>query len=397
MSKKESERLVLLEEIEKGRVGVFEAAELLGLSERQVYRLLKRKRAEGLSGIIHGLRGRSSNRGYSKELREEVLVLHRKKYWDYGATLFSEMLFEERGLKIDHETLRRWIRETGSGYIPRRKLRPHRRKRERKGGYGEMIQFDGSYHRWFEARGPEVCLLNLIDDCTGRVYLRFATSENTEDVMKMLRSYFTEIGIPRSIYTDRAAVYKGEAKLSEFGRAMQELGVRTIYAKSPQAKGRVERANRTFQDRLIKALRQRGISTIAEANRYLEKEFTHSFNEKFSVSPDAPNYHRSSEGLDLDSIFCFKKVRQVRNDYTINLEGGYVQLLTGENALPAPKQSVTVCVSFNGEIMIFYNGNKLNYSIISDKPDKNGYIIRPAPKNHPFRAKNSMLANKAVG
>jgi transposase len=390
MSKKEVERLTILKQVDAKNLSVAEASELMGISERQTYRILKRIREEGTKGIIHRLRGRKSNRGYPVELKRKIITLYRQGYSDYGPTLYSEKLIENHKISVDHETIRRWLRENAITTSIRRK-RPHRKKRERRSCYGELLQFDGSYHDWFEGRGAECCLLNFVDDATGKVYLKFAISENTQDVLQSMWEYVKENGIPRSIYVDRASVYYAEGKLTDFGRAMRELGVEIIYAKSPQAKGRVERFNRTLQDRLIKALREKTISNIAEANEYLQKEFIGQFNERFSVNSESVDVHRSAEGYELENIFCYKTTRQVRNDYTINLAGGYIQLLTGQSPLPRPKQQVTVSRWLNGQLHIYFNGEELNFTELKGKPQKKGYKIVKPSKDHPFRKMNQRL------
>ncbi len=390
MSKKEVERLTILKQVDAKNLSVAEASEIMGISERQTYRILKRIREEGTKGIIHRLRGRKSNRGYPVELKRKIITLYRQGYSDYGPTLYSEKLIENHKISVDHETIRRWLRENAITTSIRRK-RPHRKKRERRSCYGELLQFDGSYHDWFEGRGAECCLLNFVDDATGKVYLKFAISENTQDVLQSMWEYVKENGIPRSIYVDRASVYYAEGKLTDFGRAMRELGVEIIYAKSPQAKGRVERFNRTLQDRLIKALREKTISNIAEANEYLQKEFIGQFNERFSVNSESVDVHRSAEGYELENIFCYKTTRQVRNDYTINLAGGYIQLLTGQSPLPRPKQQVTVSRWLNGQLHIYFNGEELNFTELKGKPQKKGYKIVKPSKDHPFRKMNQRL------
>ena len=392
LSKKEIDRLMIITQTEENKITVLEAAELLALTQRQIYRILKRIRAEGVKGIIHKLRGRASNRGYPKELKEKIIGIYRKQYSDYGPTLYSEMLTEYHNISLNRETVRNWLREN-SITTSLRKKRPHRRKRERRNCYGELLQFDGSYHDWFEGRGAECCLLNCVDDATGKVYLKFAISENTQDVMMALWEYIKINGIPRSIYTDRASVYYAEGKLTDFGRAMKELGVELIFAKSPQAKGRVERTNRTLQDRLIKALRREGISNIAEANNFLQKKFIKQFNKRFTAEPEVADVHRSAKGYKLTNIFCFKTNRQVRNDYTINLSGGYIQLLKGSSPLPRPKQDVTISKFLNGEMHIYFNGQELNFTKLDSKPGKKGYKIIKPPKDHPFRKMNQRLPN----
>jgi len=390
MSKKEIDRLMIITQIEGNKITVLEAADILGLSQRQIYRILKRIRAEGTIGIVHKLRGKRSNRGYPKELKEKMIVIYRKQYSDYGPTLYSEMLTEYHNISLNRETVRNWLRENAITTSIRKK-RPHRRKRERRSCYGELLQFDGSHHDWFEGRGAECCLLNCVDDATGRVYLKFALSENTEDAMRTMWEYVKKNGTPRSIYTDKYSIYYAEGKLTDFARAMKQLNIQMIYAKSPQAKGRVERFNRTLQDRLIKALRQEGISNIAEANKYLQEIFIDQFNQRFGINLETADVHRSIEGYQLENIFCYKTTRQVRNDYTINLSGGYIQLQIGKSPLPRSKQDVTVSMWLNGEMHIYFNGQELNFTKLQDKPGKKGYKFIKPPKDHPFRKMNRRL------
>lgn len=390
LSTKEIDRLMLISQIEQEKISVLEASSLMELSQRQIYRILKRVKAEGAKGIIHKLRGRISNRGYPEELKEEIIKIYKKRYSDYGPTLFSEMLEEYHNISMNRETLRNWLRQR-SITTSIRKKRPHRRKRERRSCYGELLQFDGSHHDWFESRGVECCLLNGVDDATGRVYLKFASSENTEDVLLTMWEYVNKYGIPRSIYTDRGSVYYAKEKLTDFGRAMKQLNVELIFAKSAQAKGRVERFNRTLQDRLIKALRREGISNIAEANKYLQEVFINKFNQRFAVNPELPDVHRLAKGYKLENIFCYKTYRQVRNDYTINLNGGYIQLLKGTAPLPKPKQNVTICKWLNGQMHIYFNEQELSYKSLKDKPGKKGYKSRKVPKDHPWRKMNQRL------
>lgn len=390
MSRKEIDRLMLISQIEESKISVLAASRLLGLSQRQIYRILKRVKSEGSKGIVHKLRGRKSNRGYPEELKGKIIRIYRKQYSDYGPTLFTEMLIEYHNISLNRETVRNWLRQR-SITTSLRKKRPHRRKRERRSCLGELLQFDGSYHDWFEGRGAECCLLNCVDDATGRVYLKFALSENTQDVLLTMWEYVNKYGIPRSIYTDRASVYYARGKLTDFGRAMKQLNIELIIAKSPQAKGRVERFNRTLQDRLIKALRREGISNIAEANKYLQKNFIREFNQRFAVNPELSDVHRTAKDYKLEDIFCYKTYRQVRNDYTINLNGGYIQLLKGIAPLPKPKQDVTICKWFNGQMHIYFNEQEISYKSLKAKPGKKGYKSRKVPKDHPWRKMNQRM------
>jgi transposase len=390
MSQKEVDKIKVLSRVESKQISITEASEILQLSERQMYRILSRVKEEGSKGVIHKLRGKKSNRGYPAKLKKKVIEIYRKQYSDYGATLFSEELLKNHSISVNHETIRRWMRENAITTSLRKK-RPHRKRRERRNSYGDLLQFDGSHHDWFEGRAPECCLFVCVDDCTGKVYMKFARSENTADAMRTMWEYILKCGIPMSIYIDRHSVYYAENKLTDFTRAMKELGIETIFAKSPQAKGRVENRNKTLQDRLVKTLRQKNISTIAEANKYLAEEFIEEFNKRFSVNPEATDIHRDSGDYELENIFCYKTNRQVRNDYTINLQGGYIQLLKGESPLPKPKQDVTVCKWLNDTLHIFFNKKAINFNQINGKPKKKGYKILTPAKDHPWRKMNNML------
>jgi len=391
MSQRELDRLSLINQLLKKKITVRESLEILHLSERQIFRIMSRVRAEGSKGIIHKLRGKKSNRGYSDRVISKVIAIYKKQYGDYGPTLFSEELLKNYNLAIDHETLRRWMRRS-SIMTSTRKKRPHRKRRERRSAYGEMIQFDGSHHDWFEGRGAECCLYVCVDDATGKVHLRFGRTENTSDAMLTLWEYVNGNGIPRSIYLDRFSAYYAKNSLTDFSRAMKELGVEVIYAHSPQAKGRVENRNGTLQDRLVKAMRQRGISTIAEGNKYLDTKFTEEFNNKFTVNLKAPDVHKSAEGYLLEDIFCYKTTRQVRNDYTISLAGGYIQLLKSESPLPRPKQDVILHKYLSGEMYIYFNNQKLQYEILKGKKDKQPYKFRKIANDHPWRRMNNLMA-----
>ena len=389
MSAKECDRLQIIKELAKNNMTHKEAADLLEMSERNLYRILSRYNQQGDRAVIHRLRGCSSNRGYPDAVKKDIFALHQALYSDYGPTLFAEMLIEHHHYAIDHDTIRRWFREKHLAIPTSRKARKHRRKRERRSAIGELVQFDGSPHDWFEGRGPECCLLHAIDDASNRIFLRFVPSENSLDVMKTLRQYVECYGIPRSLYTDHGSVFYAENKLTEVGRAMKQLGVEMIFANSAQAKGRVERGNRTHQDRLIKALRREGICTIGGANRFLDEQYLDEHNQHFANTDGLANLHRSVEGYDLKNIFCFQQLRQVHNDYTITLEGTYVQLERSDVPVPPPKQYVTVRRYLDGSLHIFWQeGQELLFTILPKKPPVKHWKPRLAPPaTHPWRLK----------
>jgi transposase len=384
MSAKERDRLTILTQVCEAQLTVADAAELLSISQRQTYRILKRFRVEGAKGLLHRLRGHPSNRGYGEEVRQRVVKLYRQDYQDYGPTLFSEKLIEHHRLQINHETVRRWLMANGGSNLQRKK-RPHRKKRPRRNAIGELVQFDGSDHDWFEGRGPYCTVLHAIDDASNRTFLRFAPSEDTANALATLRMYCERYGIPRALYTDYDSVYYADKSLTDFGRAMQALGVEIIYANSPQAKGRVERGNRTHQDRLVKELREHSISNIAEANQFLHTEYLDKHNQHFADTENLADVHRSIEGYNFDNIFCSQTERQVHKDYTISLAGQYVQLVVGNNPLPPPRHSVTVRRYLDNSLHIFWKDYELTFEMLDKKPaPKTRTIVHPAA-THPWR------------
>jgi len=383
MSMKERERLKMISRIENHELSIALAAEALHLSERQLYRMLRRYRQQGDAGIIHRLRGQPSVRAHPSADKIKALRLYRERYADYGPKLFSEMLEEHHDLTIAPETLRRWL-IADSQWSGSRKKRPHRKRRQRRTAIGSLVQLDGSVHDWFEGRGPACTLLVFIDDASNRVYMRFVRSENTADVFAALRLYIERYGIPSAIYTDFGSVFYGDDKPTEYQRAMQALGVETIFAKSPQAKGRVERSNRTHQDRLVKALRRHRIGSMSAANRFLASTYLKKHNAMFASSDNLPDLHRSGDGIDLDNILCFETSRQVHHDYTITLNAQFVQLLRGKAPLPAPKSDVSVRLWLDNSLHIFYNDQELEYKQLNEKPKRPHPRPRPA-EDHPWR------------
>ena len=386
MSTKERQRLQILGHLKHGKTTVVKAAAALGISERQMYRVLDRYRCQGDQGLIHRLRGHTSNRGYAPEVRTQALRLHRELYADYGPTLYGEMLQQYHQLSIDADTLRRWLKAAGF-WLGMRAARHHRQKRERRDAIGAMLQFDGSFHQWFEDRGPACCLLVAIDDASGRIFMRFAESENAYDVLAMLTTYVLRYGIPREFYVDFGSVYHAaKNRLTDVSRALSRLGVNVIHARSPQAKGRVERSNRTHQDRLVKALRRHSISTIDDANRYLETAYLREHNARFARAIHLPDIHRSAESINLNNIFCFETTRCVNRDYTITLNAHYLQLLTSPAPLPPPCRYVTVRRWLDHSLHIFWNEHELAFKHLTARPKPKPRLYPPASPSHPWRS-----------
>lgn len=396
----ELKRLHVIQKVLEGIIKQGEAAEILLLSGRQIRRIVKRIRTEGNRGIIHRSRGKRSNRRIADKIRERVINLYRTQYEGFGPTLASEKLLERNKIEISDETLRKWLIEAGD-WKKRRRHRGHRQWRERKHHYGEMVQMDGSHHDWFEGRGPWCVLMGYIDDATGRAFGRFYEYEGTMPAMDSFKRYIGEYGLPMSVYLDKHTTYKSPAKasiedqlndspaLSEFERALKELGVEVIHANSPQAKGRIERLFGTFQDRLVKEMRLRGIRTIQEANRFLE-EYLPGYNERFAVCPKRKdNLHRPvGRGVNLDEILCLKTKRVLRKDFTV---AHNCKLYQVEDYITTPK--VIVQDRLDGSVHITYKNRTLRFREISErpvpekKPSPVARMRKPStpPTDHPWR------------
>lgn len=399
-SQRELKRLHIVQKAIEGAIKQTEAAAMLSLSSRHIGRIIIRVKEEGPQGVVHRSRGRESNRKLPKEVKDQVLSLYRKNYEGFGPTLAQEKLLERDGIRISDETLRKWLIEAGL-WKKKRKGRQHRQWRPRKDRYGEMIQVDGSHHDWFEGRGPACVFMGYIDDATGKVYGRFYEYEGTIPAMDSFRRYIRKNGLPMSLYMDKHTTYKATGKptiedelngtepVSEFGRALKELGVQLIHAHSPQAKGRVERLFNTLQDRLVKEMRLWGISSIAEANDFL-KEYLPIYNRRFAKkAAETENLHRSiPKGLDLHRILCIKTERTLKNDFTIAHDRKLYQI---EEAVKTKKLMVEDYT--DGSMAIWCKGQKVKFRQIAIKPEKpqkqtlrSGRSKASTPaKDHPWR------------
>lgn len=376
-----------------------EAAGILGLSDRQVRRIAVRIELKGDEGVIHKLRGKPSNRTLPS--KERILKLFKSKYPDFGPTLASEKLFERDKVKVNDETLRLWLIDEGVPY-KRRKKRPHRQWRERRHRFGEMIQMDGSDHKWLERRGPRLIFMGYIDDATGIPFGRFYEYEGTIPAMDSFKRYIEKHGIPASIYIDKHAAYKSKKKLSiedelenkdpltQFTRALGELGVEVIYANSPQAKGRIERLFNTFQDRLLKELRLEKANTLDEANKVAEC-FLPKYAERFAVKAAySGDLHRPvPKGLDLDKILCTKEEHPLRNDFTVVHDKKLYQIEDDTRA-----KKVVVEEKVDGSMLIVYKDKPLKFKEITARPKKEEpkktyeFKIRKVyvpPDSHPWK------------
>lgn len=398
MSQKELKRLHVIRKAIDKCLKQREAAELLDLSQRQIRRLVRRVRQESDKGIIHRLRGTKSHRAIAEAIKQRALALCRGKYAGFNPTFASEKLFERNKIKISRETLRQWFIAEGVAY-DKRKARPHRKWRPRKAHCGEMVQMDGSHHDWLEGRAKPCVLMGYIDDASSRVYARLYEYEGTLPAMDSFKRYILKYGLPMNIYLDCHTTYKAKNKptiedelanrtsLSQFGRALEELGVYLIHAQSAPAKGRVERLFKTFQDRLIKEMRLRDIKSIAQANEFLSR-YLPVFNKRFNVEPLNPDdLHRPlPEGIELDKILAVKTTRVLRNDFTVMHEGKLYQV---EETIRS--KEVTIEERINGSLLITYKGRALRYKEITQRPEKikQPPKVRQAyipPKDHPWRS-----------
>ena len=396
MSKKELSRIDILCRIDRGEETIEHAANLLGVSERHMYRVVKRYREAGEAGLCHGLRGRVSNKRFPTALFKTVMRLFREQYSDYGPTLFAEKLEEFHEITISRHTITRWLKHEHL-YVPQRLHRRHRRKRERRGAIGELIQLDGTFHDWFEGRGPECCLIVMVDDASGRLYVHFAESESTLSVLTCMRGYIERYGIPSELYTDHGSVYidnKRPERLTQYGRVLEHLNIKAIYAHSPQAKGRVERANRTLQDRLLKALREKNISTIEAANKFVLDHFSDRHNKRFAQPEGLPDVHRSSAGIECDKIFCYQTTRSVNYDYTISLNAMFLQIEKSAAPMPPPRSRVLVQEWFDGSTHMYWNEHELRYTSCSVRP-KTLKVRKPPMQDHPWRKFSNQRLKRA--
>lgn len=404
MSAKERKRMKTLSQVQEGTLKLMQAAELSGLSYRQTKRVWKRYREEGDKGLIHRGRGQASNRKIGNAFREGVLARCRDRYPDFGPTLASEYLGAE-GLRVDHETLRRWLMEAGQ-WTKKRKRQQHRQWRERRAHCGELAQMDGSHHDWFEGRREWAVLMVMIDDATNRTDARLYESEDTRAAFDLFARYARSRGLPYALYVDRDSIYtctrearideelRGEGPETQFGRAMKTLAVEVILANSPQAKGRVERRNGVFQDRLVKAMRLAGIRTLEEANRFLETTFLPELNRRFHVAAREPgDVHRSiPPGIRLKDVLCFEEPRIVQNDWTVRWKNRFFQIAPAHESLSLAKRRITVRERLDGSLALIYRNKSLRFTEHASRPARpppvralKAHAVHPPSADHPWR------------
>jgi len=408
MTQKELPRYEVIKRLIQKEINGTEASKQLSLSTRQTRRLKANVEKYGIKGIVHRNRGRESNRKISEEKVNEIKKIIGENYRDFGPLFASEKLGENHQIKIGKEKLRQLMIEWKFWRPkPRKKNKEYRSWRQRKEYYGEMEQFDGSYHEWLEDRAPACCLLASIDDAMGKITgLRFVHDEGVIPVFTFWKNYLQREGKPLKIYLDRLSTYKNTHKsvfddpnvLTQFQRAMKDLDIELISAYSPQAKGRVERLFGTLQDRLVKELRLAKISDIEKANRFLEKVFIPKFNAKFSVLPQKKgNLHRSLnrfEKAHLDKILSVQNTRIVNNDFTIRFKGKWFQLSETQPTLVLRKDKVQIEERIDGSTFISLRNKYLNYTVLPARPEKIKIKVAALtrtkstwkpPANHPWR------------
>lgn len=409
MSQKEVKKYDIIKKVISKELNGTNAAKLLRLTVRQIRRLKKKVREQGIKGLIHGHRGQPSNRGVPNEERQRIINLLHAHYPDFGPTLAAEKLAERHQITRDPGTIRSIMISEGLWKPRQKKAEQHREWRQRKANKGEMVQYDGSYEYWFEDRGEKCCLLASIDDADSEVRAKFDDHEGVEPTFNYWREYVERFGKPNSIYVDKFSTYSMNHKLAkenpdtltQFERAGKELNIEIIHAHSPQAKGRVEKLFKTLQDRLIKELRLNNIATIKEANGFLEKEFLPKFNARFMVEARSKaNLHKSLSGREkqkLDSIFSRQYTRVVRNDFTVGHQNHYYQLEKNQPATVCKQDTVIVEERMDKSIHLRLRGRYLNYRLLPAEPKKlnaasdvRQWVIPKTtahipPANHPWR------------
>ncbi|MGC9197643.1 MAG: ISNCY family transposase [Acidobacteriaceae bacterium] len=384
MSVKEENRIEVMGRVKSGSLRLGEGAEICGVSYRQMKRIWARFRDGGAKGMQHRGCGRGSNRGYSEATRSQAVERYREQYGDFGPTLAAEQLGEE-GLAVSRQTLARWLRAAGLWSGARRR-KPYRERRARREHFGELVQMDGSFHLWLEERGERGCLMHMVDDATSTAEARFYAEETIWAAVGVLRRWIEKYGVPRALYTDWKNVYvreateaeklAGQAPLTQFGRMCHRLDIRIIAANSPQAKGRVERAHGTHQDRLVKKLRLAGISDYEAANCYLDQHYLADHNRRYArPAASTVDYHRRRPtARQLEEVFRLEEERVVSADWVVSYKTRLLQLERQSQRYAPARSRVTVGENEQGELTVTYHGRCLRFRQI---------IARAAPAAAP--------------
>jgi transposase len=402
MSKRELTRLEIMQRLKEKRLTQKEAAQLLGISTRQVKRLWKAYRETGAKGLINRRRGKPSNHRLDAGVKQQALDLIQAKYVDFGPTLAHEKLTEVHHLELSRESVRQIMVVEGIWKPKRAKKGTVHQLRKRRACFGELVQIDGSEHAWFEARGPKCTLLGYIDDATGQLgELRFVPQESFFAYCEATRGYLERYGKPLAFYSDKHSIFRVNqprpqgltSGLTQFERVLQELDIQLLCANTPQAKGRIERANQTLQDRLVKELRLRGISDLQAGNTYLA-EFREDFNRRFGVVPrSSHDAHRpllKRENLDL--IFTHQETRTLSKNLTVQANNVIYQIQTSRPGYALRNAQVTVCETAQGEVTILYNHKPLAYTIYH-KPLRQAEVADSKSLDRKLRTPTTPAAN----
>jgi len=398
MTEEELHRKTIVEQAIAKRITQKEGAARLHTSERNFRRILFRYRQNGDIGLVSKHRGKPSNHRLEDDKRETIVeMIADPKYSGFGPTLMSEKLEEYQGIVVSRETVRQLMIEEGRHHPRVKKKRVHL-QRERRERRGELVQIDGSYHAWLEGRGPKACLLLFVDDATSAVLAaEFVNQESFFAYGKLCKTYFRSTGLPVAFYSDKFSVFRANSSIeavTQFRRALEALGIDLICANSPQAKGRVERANQTFQDRLVKEMRLRGINDYQAANAYLP-EFILFYNRKFAVLPRSTgdDHLPLDPAIDLDFLFSIQDIRTISKDLLIQFDHVTYQIITNRPPQNLIKREVLVTQDESGAISAYLNHQKLTLKIIHKQPKQIQVVssksldhpVYVPPVNHPWR------------
>ena len=378
LNRKEQNRVIVLNQIGQKRLTVDKAAMLMEVTPRHVWRLLAVYRREGTAAIAHGNRGRKPVNIIEEGLRQQVVELARDKYYGFNQQHFTEKLGAKEGISLSRSTVRRILLTRSISSPQKRRAPKHRSRRERYPQEGLLLQTDGSPHDWLEGRGPELCLIGAIDDATNDVpYAHFQEQEDTKGYMSMLKDITLKRGIPLALYHDRHSIFEvapdkeasleeqlaGRKPLTQIGRLLSELGINSIVANSPQAKGRVERLWKTFQDRLTSELRLAGAKTKETANQVL-KSFLPEYNQRFRVSAreTGSGYRKPAADFKPDEYFCYKYPRTVGLDNVVRFVNHRLQILSNPERASYARCKVQVYAGLNGNLAVYYGNQRLDTS-----------------------------------
>src|SRR5258708_3433577 len=417
LSKKELQRGGVMARVKAGELRLKDAAELMRVRYRKAKSIWQRYGKGGTRAMKHGNAGGGSNRRRPQKERKKILHKVEEKYGGFGPTLAAEHLASEDQLEVHSETLRRWMLEEGL-WKRARQRKQHRKRRERRAHFGELVQLDGSFHEWYQSRAGTACLMYMVDDATSTVEARLGDEETIWAAARGLRQWIEKYGVPLALYTDWKNVYvreptekellHGTVAVTQFGRMCQKLDIRIIAANSPQAKGRVERGNGTHQDRLIKKMGRSKIRTHAAANEFLQQQYLPDHNARFARPPAEPqDYHRQAPAArQLEQVFCLEQERSISNDWVVRYENRYFQLERSSD-YPPRQAKVRVCEWEDGRGESRYQGKaRAHHEIAAPQPEPceaMAGVKKPPrrsrwkpPANHPWKAASMLRATASA-